>query len=83
PVCHAYDIDGVSINQIPFNFNDAPIKPMFKKFTGWSEDLTAIKTFDALPDSFKAYMKYVEQEVGQKMSVISVGPDREQTIMVD
>lgn len=81
PVCDAYDINGKIVNEIPFQFNDAPIIPQYKKFTGWSEDLTTIRTYDGLPDSFKAYMKYIEEQVGQKMSVISVGPDREQTIM--
>jgi len=81
PVCDAYDINGKIVNDIPFQFNDAPIVPQYKKFAGWHEDLTTIRTYDALPDSFKAYMKYIEEQVGQKMSVISVGPDREQTIM--
>lgn len=81
PVCDAYDINGARVTEIPYNFNDAPIKPMFKTFKGWSEDLTGIKKFEDLPQNFKAYMEYVEEQVGLKMSVISVGPDREQTIV--
>lgn len=81
PVCHAYDINGTMVNDIPFGFNDAPIKPVYETFKGWSEDLTGIRSYDALPQTFKQYMQYVEQQVGQKLSVISVGPDREQTIM--
>ena len=81
PVCHAYDINGSMVNDIPFGFNDAPIKPVYESFKGWSEDLTGIRSYDALPQTFKQYMQYVEQQVGQKLSVISVGPDREQTIM--
>jgi adenylosuccinate synthase len=82
PLCDSYDINGNTVNEIPFDFNDAPIKPVLKYFEGWREDLTAIRSYDALPESFKSYMHYIEQHVGQKMSVISVGPDREQTIMV-
>lgn len=81
PVCDAYDIEGTSITEIPYNFNEAPIVPQFKNFAGWSEDLTIIKQFDALPASFKAYVQYIEEQVDLKMSVISVGPDREQTIL--
>lgn len=81
PVCDAYDIDGTRVTEIPFNFNDAPIKPLFKTYNGWSEDLTTMRKFDELPASFKAYMEYIEEQVGLKMSVISVGPDREQTIV--
>lgn len=81
PVCDAYDINGTRVTEIPYNFNDAPIVPQYKNFAGWSEDLTGIKQFDELPASFKAYMQYVEEQVGLKMSVISVGPDREQTIL--
>lgn len=81
PVCDAYDIEGKRVTEIPFNFNDAPIKPLFKTFKGWSEDLTGMRKFDQLPESFKGYMQYIEEQVGLKMSVISVGPDREQTIL--
>lgn len=81
PVCDAYDIEGKRVTEIPYNFNDAPIKPLFKTFKGWSEDLTGMRRFEQLPESFKGYMQYVEEQVGLKMSVISVGPDREQTIL--
>ena len=81
PVCDAYDIEGARVTEIPYNFNDAPIKPLFKGFKGWSEDLTGLRKFEELPANFKAYMEYVEEQVGLKMSVISIGPDREQTIV--
>ncbi|MES2689948.1 MAG: adenylosuccinate synthase [Bacteroidota bacterium] len=81
PVCDAYDIEGERITEIPYNFNDAPIKPIFKIFKGWNEDLTGMRKFEQLPENFKNYMQYVEEQVGLKMSVISIGPDREQTIL--
>lgn len=81
PVCDAYDIEGKEVTEIPYNFNEAPIVPLFKTFKGWSEDLTGIRKFDDLPENFKAYMQYVEEQVGLRMSVISIGPDREQTIL--
>lgn len=81
PVCDAYNINGQRVTDIPYDFNDAPLEPLFKSFAGWSEDLTGMRTFEELPDSFKGYMTYIEEHVGLKMSVISVGPDRAQTIL--
>ncbi|MFA6260751.1 MAG: adenylosuccinate synthase [Bacteroidia bacterium] len=82
PVCDAYDIEGNRVTEIPFNFNDAKITPLYKRFTGWSEDLTGIRNFADLPETFQQYMNYIAEHVGQKMSVISVGPDREQTLFI-
>ncbi|TAE86016.1 MAG: adenylosuccinate synthase [Bacteroidetes bacterium] len=81
PVCDAYQIEGTRVTDIPYNFNDAPIQPLYSSFKGWSEDLTGIRKYEDLPENFKAYMQYVEEQVGLKMSVISIGPDREQTIV--
>jgi len=82
PICDAYDINGNRVTEIPFDFNDAPIKPLFKTFDGWNENLTVMREFNELPESFKAYMNYISEQVGQKLSIISVGPDREQTLFV-
>ena len=81
PVCDAYQIEGTRVTDIPYNFNDALIQPLYNSFKGWSEDLTGIRKYEDLPENFKAYMQYVEEQVGLKMSVISIGPDREQTIV--
>jgi adenylosuccinate synthase len=82
PVCDAYDIDGKRITEIPFNFNDAHIKPLYKTFGGWTEDLTGIRKYEDLPKSFQGYMEYIGQQVGQPVKIISLGPDREQTLFV-
>lgn len=82
PVCDAYDIEGQRITEIPFNFNDAQITPLYKRFPGWTEDLTGIRNYNELPETFKKYMQYISETVEQKLSVISVGPDREQTLFV-
>jgi adenylosuccinate synthase len=82
PVCDAYDINGTLTTEIPYSIQDAVINPNYKTFKGWNEDLTGIRHYDDLPETFRQYMDYVAEQVGQKLSVISVGPDREQTIMV-
>lgn len=80
-VCHAYNLNGSVTNQIPYNLADANLQPVYKTFNGWHEDLTYMRDYNTLPQSFKDYMLFVEQEIGNKVNVISVGPDREQTII--
>jgi adenylosuccinate synthase len=82
PVCDAYEINGKLINELPYQINDKEIKAHYSYFEGWNEDLTQIRQYNDLPETFKNYMNYVQQQAGQKLSIISVGPDREQTIMV-
>ncbi len=81
-VCDEYEIEGKLTNEIPFNVADAKITPQYKSFTGWSEDLSVIKDYEKLPQTFKEYMKYVSSQIGLDVNVISVGPDREQTVFV-
>jgi adenylosuccinate synthase len=75
-------MNGKLTSEIPYSIQDAPIKPNYRTFKGWSEDLTGIRNYNDLPENFRLYIDYVSQQVGQKMSVISVGPDREQTILI-
>jgi len=79
-VCNEYEIEGKRTNEIPFNIADAKITPHYKSFKGWTEDLSVIKDYDKLPKTFKEYMNYVSSQIGLKVNVISVGPDREQTV---
>lgn len=81
-VCDEYEIEGKRTNEIPFNIADANITPHYKSFKGWSEDLSVIKDYEKLPQTFKEYMNYVSSQIGLKVNVISVGPDREQTVFV-
>lgn len=80
-VCNAYEINGKVTNEIPYSLSNESLKPVYKTFTGWQDDLTYMRDYNTLPKSFKDYMLFVEQEIGNKVNVISVGPDREQTIM--
>ena len=79
-VCDEYEIEGKITNEIPFNVADAKINPQYKTFKGWSEDLSVIRDYEKLPQTFKEYMKYVSSQIGLDVNVISVGPDREQTV---
>jgi adenylosuccinate synthase len=79
-VCDEYEIEGQKTSEIPFNIADAKITPQYRSFKGWSEDLMSIRKFSDLPANFRTYMDYVTQQIGIKTDMISVGPDREQTI---
>jgi adenylosuccinate synthase len=80
PVCYAYQYDGQTTEQLPYDLTDTLIEPLYKNFNGWKEELTHIRQYNDLPDTFRQYMNYVIEKVGIQPSMISVGPDREQTI---
>jgi len=79
-VATSYEIDGKIVDTVPYTF-EGEIKPIFKEFKGWKQDISKIKSFDALPDELKQYIKYVEKETGVPVSIVSVGPDRDETII--
>ena len=80
-VCTAYRYKGEVIEHLPYKLEEDLIEPIFTEVPGWEEDLTKMTSEDEFPESFKAYINYIEKEVGVPISLISVGPDRAQTIM--
>jgi len=80
-VCTAYRYKGEVIEHLPYKLEEDLIEPIFTEVAGWDEDLTKMTSEDEFPESFKSYIDYIEKEVGVPISLISVGPDRAQTIM--
>ncbi|MAZ96755.1 MAG: adenylosuccinate synthase [Flavobacteriales bacterium] len=80
-ICTAYRYKSEVISHLPYKLEEGLIEPILTEVTGWNEDLTAMKSEDEFPASFKAYIDFIEKEVGVPISLISVGPDRAQTIM--
>jgi adenylosuccinate synthase len=80
-VCTAYRYKGEVIEHLPYKLEEDLIEPIFTEVAGWDEDLTKMTSEDEFPKSFKSYIDYIEKEVGVPISLISVGPDRAQTIM--
>ena len=64
---------------MPFTFDNA--EPVYKEFAGWSGDITKIRKFDDLPGNLKDYIDYIEKYTGVPITIVSVGPDREETII--
>ena len=78
-IATAYEVDGEKTEYFPYETN-GKIKPIYKEFKGWNTDITSIERMEELPQNLKIYIKYIENEVGVPISIVSVGPDRNQTI---
>jgi len=78
-VCTHYKLKGKKIEYLPYEINE-PIEPVYKEFKGWKEDISNIKSFAELPETFKSYMQYIEDEIKVPIKIISVGPNRKETI---
>ena len=78
-IATAYKVNGELTEHFPYEI-EAEIEPVYKEFSGWKTDITNIEKFDNLPENLKTYIKYIEDEVGVPISIVSVGPDRSQTI---
>ena len=81
-ICTSYLYKGNEIEHFPYDINTENIEPIYKNFNGWEEDLTKIENFDDLPNSLKDFISYIERELNIPISIVSVGPDRKQTIFV-
>lgn len=82
PVCVAYDVDGERFDEMPDNQSDFHhAKPIFETFPGWKEDISGVRNFEDLPENAQNYVLALEKMSGCRMSVIGVGPDREQSIV--
>jgi adenylosuccinate synthase len=82
PVCVAYDVDGVRMDEIPVSQSDFHhAKPIYEIYPGWDEDITGAKSFDELPKNAQDYVLALEKLSGTRISAIGVGPDRNATIV--
>ncbi len=80
-VCTHYDIDGKMYDYFPYDINSLNIKPVYKKIKGWKTDLTGLTDMDNAPKEFMDYITYLEGELNVPITIVSVGPDRKQTLM--
>ena len=80
--CVAYEIDGKETNQFPFCIDDEQsMTPIYKSFKGWKTDMTKFKSEDEFPQEFKEYIAFLEEALKTPITIVSIGPDREQTII--
>ena len=78
-ICTSYKIDGKTCNELPYN-NDSVIEPVYTDFEGWEEDITGYRNYAELPPALKKYIEFIETRTGVPVTMVSVGPDRKETI---
>lgn len=82
-VCTGYEIDGQIYDTIPASVEMiAKAKAVYETFPGWQCDITGIRTFEELPENCKAYINRIEEFTNTRISLVSVGPDRENNILI-
>ncbi|MEG0774826.1 adenylosuccinate synthase [Clostridium sp.] len=83
-VCIGYKLEGKVIDYFPASLEDlAKCEPVYEEFDGWDESINHARTYEALPENAKIYLRRIEEFTGVKISIISVGPRRDQTMMVN
>ena len=79
-VCNAYRVNGEVTKDFPFSV-EANVEPVYTEMEGWKTDMTGITSEAEFPAAFKNYIAYIERELGVPVTIVSVGPDRAQTIV--
>ncbi len=80
-VCTAYELDGRRITDFPSHVDDIrQVKPIYETLPGWQEEITHVRSMDDLPTNAISYLKRLGELVGCPVDIVSVGPDREQTM---
>lgn len=77
--CVAYRVNGVETTELPYSL-ECGIEPVYVELPGWQQDMTAVKSEEEFPQAFNDYIAFLERELGVPIAIVSVGPDREQTI---
>jgi adenylosuccinate synthase len=82
PVCVAYDVEGVRVDEVPASQSDFHhAVPIYEEFPGWSEDITGVREFSDLPKNAQDYVLAIEAMSGARISAIGVGPGREAIVV--
>ena len=79
-VATAYRINGELVEHFPYEVNDS-VEPVYTEFKGWKCDICKVRRYEDFPVEFKQYVEFIERETGVPVKIISVGPDRDETIV--
>ncbi|MEM8506345.1 MAG: adenylosuccinate synthase [Bacteroidota bacterium] len=79
-VCTAYQYKGERIQHLPYTLDEASVSPVYTELKGWKKDLTQMTSASELPPALQAYIQFLERELKVPIKIVSVGPDRTQTI---
>jgi adenylosuccinate synthase len=82
-VCTAYRLDGQEVKDMPTSTSElSRVEPVYKSLTGWSEDITQVRSIQDLPQAARDYVQFLGTELATPIDVVSVGPGREQTLWI-
>uniref|UniRef100_UPI00334229FF adenylosuccinate synthase n=1 Tax=Flavobacterium sp. TaxID=239 RepID=UPI00334229FF len=81
-ICTAYKYKGEVLKHFPYNIEPENVQPIYTEMKGWQADLTGMTTYEELPSELKTYIEFIEKELEVPIKVVSVGPDRTQTITI-
>jgi adenylosuccinate synthase len=79
-ICTHYKYKGATIDYMPYNVNDGELIPVYREFKGWKQDLTRVSSIDDLPKELELYIQFIESQLNVPITLVSVGPDRKQTL---
>ena len=83
PVCVAYEVDGVRVDEVPVSQSDFHhAVPIYEEFDGWTEDITGVRKFEDLPIKAQEYVLAIEAMSGSRISVLGVGPGRDEVVVI-
>jgi len=80
-ICTAYTYKGTTIEHLPYNIESENVSPIYTEMPGWKEDLTKMTNASELPQALNDYIEFLEKELEVPIKIVSVGPDRTQTIL--
>lgn len=82
-VCEAYEIDGQRTREFPSHIADlAKAKPVYRTLPGWKKDISGLKKWSDFPKEARAYVDAISELLEHRVEIVSIGPDREQTVFV-
>lgn len=79
--CTAYRINEEEVREFPYSIEEETIEPVYTELPGWKTDMTKMKSENEFPAQFKEYIEFLERQLETPITIISIGPDREQTIV--
>ena len=80
-ICTKYRYKNEIIEHFPFTIDDSSLEPIYEEIEGWNEDITQVDNYHDLPDNFKKYVTFLEKNLELEIKIVSVGPNRKQTII--
>jgi len=79
-ICTAYNIDGTITNEVPYDMTAHNIEAVYTRMKGWNDEVNTLESMSSAPDALNDYISFIEKETGVPIEIVSIGPDRTQTL---